>query len=91
MAVTPRVPSVSVYLDAPFLRAWRARQGIEQSQLAARARVGVATLSRLECGGRGRPTSLYRIASALGLSVAALRSVDPLAEPPQEPMTASAA
>ncbi len=53
-------------LLAGRIRAARSRRGWSQQEMADRAGLGIATVSRLERKGRGQLASLVRIAAALG-------------------------
>lgn len=55
-------------ITLPYLRAWRIRRGLLQAELAERAKVTPATISRLETGGKVRLGTVARLAEALGVS-----------------------
>lgn len=61
----------------PHLRAWRERQGWSLRQLAALARVGKATLIRVEAGGRATWTTTTRLARALKIRPERLMQAPP--------------
>ena len=50
------------------LRAWRQRRALSQRDLAAKSGIGLATIVRLEHGQPARPSSIRRLAEALGLT-----------------------
>lgn len=55
------------------VRRQRKRLKLEQSELAARAGVGVATIARIEAGAGARGDTLGRLAAALNAPVEWLR------------------
>jgi transcriptional regulator with XRE-family HTH domain len=62
----------------PSLRYWRTQLALPQSELAELAKVGIATVQRLEAGGSARLSTIRRLALALEVSPAQL-----MAEPPE--------
>jgi predicted transcriptional regulator len=65
---------------APSLRYWRWRLAVPQSELAARAKVNISTVQRLERGGSARLWTINRLADALEVTPAQL-----MAQPPGTP------
>jgi transcriptional regulator with XRE-family HTH domain len=61
----------------PYLRGWRADQGLTQKELAAKADVSHNTVLRAEAGSPVNVRTLAKLAKALGISVHDLRHVDP--------------
>ena len=59
-------------MQAPRLRYWRERRFLTQEQLAERAGVTSATISRLEQGQSARLTTLVKLAKALEIEPGAL-------------------
>jgi transcriptional regulator with XRE-family HTH domain len=58
----------SVIVIDEQLRGWRQRRALSQAELAARAGVAEPTVVRIEGGKPTRPSTLRRLADALGLS-----------------------
>ena len=80
---TPRQPEAvpsEHFLTARYLRAHRVSQGLSQRALSKKAHVALVSISRLECGHRAQLRNLVKLSRALGITVAAVRAVDPLAE-----------
>jgi transcriptional regulator with XRE-family HTH domain len=84
MHTNPHVP-YPTSLTAKYLRAHRLVRGMSQAHLAAKAGLGRRAVSQIENGARARVTSLCSLASALGVTVQALRRDDPLKRPPTTP------
>jgi transcriptional regulator with XRE-family HTH domain len=59
-------------MQAPRLRYWRERRFLTQEQLAGRAGVTNATISRLEQGQDARLSTLVKLAKALDIEPSAL-------------------
>jgi len=55
-------------LAVPALRSWRRRQALTQHDLAARSGVSQVTIARAETGHAVRPTTVRRLAAALGVA-----------------------
>jgi transcriptional regulator with XRE-family HTH domain len=94
MSASPRVledqPTLPAHhLAVPYLRSWRCLAGLTQLEVSRRAGLVPNTVSRIEGRHAGTARTVVKLAQALGVSVAQLRSVDPLAEP--GPTTPSAA
>lgn len=69
-------------ITLPYLRAWRFRRGLLQSELATKAGVTPATISRLEQGGKVRLGTVARLAEALGISREELLHSEPKKDRP---------
>jgi DNA-binding XRE family transcriptional regulator len=65
------------------LKAWRQRRVLTQRDLAAASGVGEATIARIETGAEARPSTVRRLAQALGI-----RPEQLLTEPPPLKRTA---
>lgn len=52
----------------PYLRAWRNHRIMSQKELAEKAGITEATVSRLETGGRVRYSTVAKLADALGIT-----------------------
>jgi transcriptional regulator with XRE-family HTH domain len=67
----------------PRLRAWRKRRGVTQNELAAKAGVAQATITRAERGQAVNIPNARKIAQALGVEYSELLSddLDTKAEP----------
>jgi transcriptional regulator with XRE-family HTH domain len=52
----------------PNLRVWRVHALLSQLQLAAKADIGIATIARLETGGRANHLTVQRLANALNIT-----------------------
>jgi predicted transcriptional regulator len=61
----------------PSLRYWRTQLALPQSELATIARVGIATVQRLEAGGAARLSTVRRLADALEVKPADLMAQAP--------------
>ena len=61
----------------PSLRYWRTRLGLRQTELAAMARVSIATVQRVEAGGGARLSTARRLAGVLEVSLARLMAPAP--------------
>jgi DNA-binding XRE family transcriptional regulator len=67
------VVEAHVLRAVPVIRAWREHLGITQGALAERMGVSQAAVAKLEKpGAKSRRTTLERVATALGISVAQL-------------------
>jgi DNA-binding XRE family transcriptional regulator len=60
-------------LPAPSLQAWRIKVGLTQLELAERAGVRRATITRIETGGPARIKTVRALATAMGCSIDDLR------------------
>lgn len=61
-----------------FLGKYRLREKLSQEDLAERAKLSVGTVSGIESGRAGfSPSTLYRLAKALGVRPGALLDIDP--------------
>ena len=61
----------------PSLRYWRTRLALPQTELAAMARVSIATVQRVEAGGGVRLSTVRRLAGVLEVSPAKLMATPP--------------
>ena len=67
------VVEAHVLRAVPIIRAWREHMGITQGELAGRMGVSQTAVAKLEKpGAKPRRTTLERVATALGISVAQL-------------------
>jgi transcriptional regulator with XRE-family HTH domain len=62
---------------APRLRYLRSVYALSQAELARRSGVKVETISRLENGGEGRPSTIQRLAKALDVPAERITGLEP--------------
>jgi transcriptional regulator with XRE-family HTH domain len=74
----PRMAPRATLVAIPSLRYWRTQLAVPQTELAARARVGINTVQRLEAGGTARLSTIARLAVALKVTPGQL-----MAQPPE--------
>jgi transcriptional regulator with XRE-family HTH domain len=82
MSARPQVAAQERVVDVPNLRELRRWAFLSQRDLAARAGLTQATVARLEAGKhRARPTTIRRLAAALGVEPHALVGRPPKEDP----------
>ena len=55
-------------IPLPYLRRWRDRQFLTQKELAEKAGITYATISRIENGAGAKLSTIARLANALGIT-----------------------
>ena len=64
-------------IPLPYLRQWRERHFLTQSELGEKADVAYATISRIENGGGAKLQTIGKLANALGITREQLIRTEP--------------